>query len=157
MGWLLSGPIPGTKFESTSTTAMLTVTRIDYPQDILKRFWDFDAIGVVDPPYSKQTVEEIEAMKQYDSNVSYEGGRYTVGLPWKNDHPPLVDNFDQALKRLKSVERSLKKDPKKAQVYQQAVKQLVDDDHARLIDEEDKRAEKIRYRRQSNDKMSNCL
>ena len=34
--------------------------------------------------------------------------RSTVGLPLKKNHPPLVDNYNQAVQRLVAVERNLK-------------------------------------------------
>ena len=38
LGWLLSGPVPGSRTDE-STTAMSTVTRTENPNDQLRRFW----------------------------------------------------------------------------------------------------------------------
>ena len=64
LGWLVSGPVPGSK-ESKETTAMLTVTRIESPNDQLKRFWELDAIGIVDQQASQMTAEEEDALQQF--------------------------------------------------------------------------------------------
>ena len=46
LGWLLSGPVSGSK-KSEKVTAMLTVTRMDSSDVHLKRFWELEAIGIV--------------------------------------------------------------------------------------------------------------
>ena len=63
--------------------------------------------------------------------------RFEVGLPWKKDHPPLVDNYKQAYQRLEFTERKLTKEPMKVKLYCEAVKQYIDDGHARLLEEDD--------------------
>lgn len=124
---------------------MLTVTRIEDSDDQLKRFWELDAIGVIDRQNVHLTVEEEDALQQFNSSCHFNGDRYEVGIPWKKDHPPLVDNYQQAYQRLVSTERGLTKNPEKARMYCQAVKQYIDDGHARAIDEEEQNADKIRY------------
>ena len=100
---------------------MLTVTRIESPHDQLKRFWELEAIGIMDQQTDQMTAEEEDALQQFNSSCKFE--RYEVGLPWKTGHPPLVDNYKQAYQRLVSMERKLTKDPKKAKLYCEAVKQ----------------------------------
>ena len=91
LGWLLSGPVPGSRTDE-STTAMLTVTRIENPNDQLRRFWK---IGVVDQQNNVRSVEEEDELNQFNSSCNFDGDRYEVGLPWKKDHPPLVHNYQQ--------------------------------------------------------------
>ena len=91
LGWLLSGPIPGST-EREETTAMLTVTRIESPHDQLKRFWELEAIGIVDQQTDQMTVEEDDALQQFNSSCKFDEERHEVGLPSKKGHPPLVDN-----------------------------------------------------------------
>jgi len=144
LGWLLSGPIPGSTGRE-ETTAMLSVTRIESPHDELKRFWELEAIGILDQQTNQMSAEEEDALQQFNSTCKFDGERYEVGLPWKKDHPPLVDNYKQAYQRLEFTERKLTKEPKKAKLYCEAVKQYIDDGHARLLEEDDKNVEKIRY------------
>ena len=49
---------------------------------------------------------EESAVKQFKESLKfYEAvGRYEVGLPWKSNATSLVDNYEQAFKRLQSVE-----------------------------------------------------
>ncbi|XP_015775674.1 PREDICTED: uncharacterized protein LOC107353801 [Acropora digitifera] len=124
---------------------MLTVTRIEDPNDQLRRFWELDAIGVVDQQNNVRSVEEKDALNQFNSSCNFNGDRYEVGLPWKKDHPPLVDNYQQAYQRLISIERNLIKHVEKKRMYCDAVNQYIDDGHARAIVKEDSKADKIRY------------
>ena len=95
---------------------MLSTTRVDNMDDVLKRFWSLDAIGLVDEKEDSQfTGDDKYAMDQFESNFRYDGERYTVGLPWKRNPPPLANNYHQAFRRLVSVEESLKRNPKKAE------------------------------------------
>ena len=63
LGWLLSGPVSGSK-KSEEVTAMLTVTKIDSLDDQLKRFWELDAIGIVNHQEHQRNVEEEDAVDQ---------------------------------------------------------------------------------------------
>ena len=98
LGWLLSGPVAGSK-KSEETTAMLTVTKIESSNDPLKRFWELNAIGIGSHQEHQRTPEEEDAINQFNSCCRFDGERYEVGLPWKKDHPPLVDNYGQAYQR----------------------------------------------------------
>ena len=82
------------------------------------------------------SVEEKDVVDQFNSSCNFDGDRYEVGLPWKKDHPPLVDNYQQADKRLVSIERNLSKHPEKKRMYCEAVNRYIDDDHARAIRKE---------------------
>ena len=96
LGWLPSGPVPGSSSKSKQPRAFLTVAKVKDAQSELRRFWELDAIGITDQPMntqlSKYTPDERSALEQYDKSVTFNGERYTVGLPWKKSHPPLVDN-----------------------------------------------------------------
>ena len=124
---------------------MLTVTKVESSDDPLKRFWELDAIGIGSHQEHQRTLEEEDAINQFNSSCRFDGERYEVGLPWKKDHPPLVDNYGQAYQRLVSTERRLARDSEKARMYCEAVRQYIEDGHARAIDEEDHKADKITY------------
>ncbi|XP_028417205.1 uncharacterized protein LOC114541488 [Dendronephthya gigantea] len=145
-GWIVGGPVPGSKRKNNKTTSMLSVTQVDSVDEVLKRFWSLDALGIVDEiKDSLVTSEEKYAMDQFESNLQYDGKRYTVGLPWMRNPPPLVNNYHQAFQRLISVEKSLKRNPKKAESYRNAMNQYLTDGHARETDQEDEKNEKARY------------
>ena len=99
-GWLLSGPVPGQFSKPVQTFSMLTVTRVEEPSSILKRFWELDVIGLVEKPRKSQyTADEEYAMEQFEKNIMFDGERYTVSLPWKQNFQFLVNNYHQAKQR----------------------------------------------------------
>ena len=100
---------------------------------------------MVDQQNYVRSVEEEDALNQFNSPCNFDGNRYEVGLPWKKDHPPLVDNYQQAYQRLISIERNLIKHVEKKRLYCEAVNQYNNDGHARAIVKEDSKADKIRY------------
>lgn len=57
----------------------------------------------------------------------------------------LLDNYGQTCQRLVSTDRSLVTNSEKVRRYCKAVSQYIEDGHARPIDEEDHKADKIRY------------
>ena len=68
-----------------------------------------------------------------------------MGLAWKRDRPELKENYQQAEKRLRSTERSLRKDPKKAAMYNSSMEQYIKGGFARAIEDVDEEAQKCRY------------
>lgn len=60
---------------------MLVVTSVDNPKNQLKRFWELDVIGVVDQKNDVMSVEENDAVDQFNSSCNFDGDRYEVGLP----------------------------------------------------------------------------
>ena len=74
------------------------MSRIEDAHSVLKCFWEPNAIELIDNPGdSKYTAEEEFAVEQFERNVKYDGKHHTVGLPWKKNSPPLVDNRQQAM------------------------------------------------------------
>ena len=119
LGSLLSGPIAVSR-KVESTAAMLTVTRVENQNSQLKRFWNLDVIGMVDQKNDHMSVEEKDAVDQFDSSCNFDGDRYEVGLPWRKDHPPSVDYYQQAYQRLVSMKRNISKNKEKKRMYCEA-------------------------------------
>ena len=55
----------------------------------LQRLWDLDSVGIRD----RDTVHEA-----FEKNLSFEDGKYSVHLPWKEHHKLLPDNFENSVK-----------------------------------------------------------
>ncbi len=146
LGWLLSGPVAGSFAVKNQTTSMLTVSKLEQPRCELERFWELDAIGISDETrYSKYTRDEEQAIYQFNKDTTFDNERYTVGLPWKENHPVLIDNYKQAEERLIAVEKSLQRNPEKAKAYCNAMMQYIKDGHAREVNDDDDHADQIRY------------
>ena len=111
LGWVLSGPTASSPPEASSACLMTHTLRVDgQPQDSLMlderltSFWELESFGIT--PEAECSIHE-----DFASNIHLVDGRYEVQLPWKKNHPMLPDNYQLALKRLRSLGRRLKLDP----------------------------------------------
>ena len=67
--------------------------------------------------------EEEISVNDFNDGLNFDAKNYEVRLSWKRDHPKLENNYTQAVKRLESIERELKRDPEKAEAYTTAINQ----------------------------------
>ena len=92
-GFILSGAINGLRTikSSTNLTHLLKIDDISNEEiyNEVKKFWEIESIGVKD-----------EMGDEFKVNLEKRSDRYYVGLPWKDDHAFLCDNYDTARKRL---------------------------------------------------------
>ena len=68
---------------------------------------------------SETRENDKEAEKTEEFDIKFNGHRYEVSLPWRNDfsEEPLSDNYDVCVKRLKSLQGRLKNDPELLSEY----------------------------------------
>ena len=66
----------------------------------LNNFWDYDTLEVKN--------REEEFYEDYLAKVKFNGSRYKVSLPFKEEHPTISDNYFVAQKRLSSSLARLK-------------------------------------------------
>ena len=81
-------------------------------QDIIQAFdkiSDLDWIGVNDRDEKPRSHEDKMAEEKAAASLRFVGGRYQIGVPWKDDIPDLQCNYATALSRLEKTENSLKK------------------------------------------------
>ena len=114
--------------------------RIDIPEtdslnETLQKFWlmeEFDSDSIRDP-----------ALDKFKNSVSFSDGRYSVGLPWKTNHPPLPSNYYYALARLRSNLQTLRKSGDDLLSYHKIIKDQLD---AGFIEEvAEKCSDKVHY------------
>ena len=122
-GWILTGPVDS---YSKHTSAMLTMVENNEVIASLRRFWELESIGITDTVNPTMSQEEELAVNDFNDGLNFDGKNYEVRLPWKRDHPKLENNYAQAVKRLESIERKLKRDPEKAEAYTTAINQYVE-------------------------------
>ena len=108
---------------------MLSTVSLDEVTSILKQFWKLESIGIVD---------DQQALK-------FDGERYEVALPWKENHPKLRDNYKQAVKRFVSIENQLKRNDERAAAYSEAINQYIQDGYAEVINDSSEVEERVRY------------
>jgi hypothetical protein len=79
------------------------------PDDILRKFWELESIGIKEESGNQMTVEEKAAMTKVAETLTFENGLYTVGIPWREGEPKLGNSYEAALVRFKRQEKSLKR------------------------------------------------
>jgi len=75
----------------------------------IRNLWKLDMLAIRDPTQVETEDRMIQdAMQQFQKSVEVNGdGRYEVGLPWHESHPPVANNLEVAKKRLLSATRKL--------------------------------------------------
>ena len=127
--WLLSGPTEfATSSETTSTVTNLIIwgnsnCLLDHNQDrlvdTLKQFWETECIGI------KEELECEQSSDCFNYNVRFNGERYEVDLPWKENRPVISSDYKLCVNRLKSLQRRLLKDPELIQEYHRIIEDQI--------------------------------
>ena len=126
---------------------MFSTTDVDEATTSLKCFWDLESIGIIEDKTQLHSIEESDAIAQFNEGLSFDGMRYKTSIPWKRDHPSLKDNYHQAVQRLKGIGHSLKRDEFKQQEYSKAITQYINEGFAEEVKPEDihESENKVRY------------
>ena len=104
------------------------------PDDILRAFWELESLGIMDKPEQRMTAEERAAVAQVSETLEVRNGRYKIGIPWKEGEPKFTNNYDVALVRLKSQEKSLKrKGPEVMEAYNKIFQGYEKKDYIRQV------------------------
>ena len=129
LGWVCFGPTLVEEFRLnthshfTRTYRSSQVNKSPPPDDILHAFWELESLGITDQAEQQMTAEEKAAVAQVAETLEFESGRYKIGIPWKEGEPKLANNYEVALVRLKSQEKSLKrKGPEVMKAYSKIFK-----------------------------------
>ena len=123
VGWILSGP-SGKQTSVNLTFTPTHILRIDaYKaepslEDQLKQFWELESLGIPS--------EEPPVHERFLQQISFNGQRYEVGLPWKGHHPPLQDHYELCCKRLGGLLRRLKQTPQILDEYHRIITDQLD-------------------------------
>ena len=112
-GWVISGPVRSFD-ENEPVSAQVNVCSVNEPCLNVEKFWDLESLGI------KERIGDVH--ETVISDLSFNGTRYSVGLPWKENHDPLPTNYDLSLKRMKGQLRRLGKDPKLLKDYDSIIK-----------------------------------
>ncbi|XP_025997282.2 uncharacterized protein LOC113005669 [Solenopsis invicta] len=122
LGWTLIGRIDIQPKQKENTTLLL-VSMFTQEKNIAD-LWKLDTLGITDPVEQKTKDAHQEYVKENFRQTikANTDGRYEVLLPWKEDHPSLVNNKNLAIKRLESTTKKLK-----AQELYNAYQEVFDD------------------------------
>ncbi|KAG1656930.1 hypothetical protein GQR58_023669 [Nymphon striatum] len=123
-GFVLSGHI--TDLNSSVCCSNIALLNIDDAQTM----WDLETIGIK----GKESEVENPCFENFKSNISFDGNRYSVSLLWKGDTSHLMNNEEQAFKRLIYLENRLDRNLKLKNTYNDAIKQMEQNDFIEEID-----------------------
>ena len=130
LGWTCIGrtQIPGSFRVRSSFVGKISMFCKDQKElseinSILKRFWEVEKIegentmSSVDKQIVKETTESI----RWCSGEK----RFQVTIPWNKNKAELVNNYDQAYKRLQNTERQFEKKPELRDTYVEKMQQYL--------------------------------
>ena len=107
MGWVLSGPLKGheTCADVHFTQVNFIASSVEEQESVedVQRLWDLETLGI------REITDQVH--ESLENNISFNGSRYPVCLPWKEGHPQLPTNYGTSLDRLGTQMRRLEKDP----------------------------------------------
>ncbi|XP_065918882.1 uncharacterized protein [Dysidea avara] len=124
-GWVLSGPVRTRgRIQGFTTTSLVlqgsnAIDPLDPSHSIvnlndeLRRFWETEAIGIIDNPDRSELDSQFIPSMVFDENQ----GRYEVCLPWKANCKPSATNYNICLCRLQHLRSHLKMNRVLAQEY----------------------------------------
>ena len=132
VGWILSGPVERQEISVNLTLAATHALRIDtLPveqnlDDQLRRFWELESLGIMK--------EEPSVYDKFVQWISFDGQRYQVSLPWKENTPHLPDNFELCRRRLDSLLRRLKQNPPLLAEYDSVIRDQLNRGIVEVVD-----------------------
>ncbi|GBO07644.1 hypothetical protein AVEN_141048-1 [Araneus ventricosus] len=91
-GWIVAGTLQDVGNKSSFQCNLA----IDQSEVYLKKFWEFESIGI---KYEPKCTEEDNASEIFKDTLCFKNDRYEVSLPWKRDWKELKDNFNVAKRR----------------------------------------------------------
>ena len=149
LGWTAIGRIgSGDQAEASNTAYLHTfraqiVSQEDRPLgELLKSFWDLETIGITPECSVGLNPEEKLAWRKVSESIKFNGERYEVAVPWRNERPSLPENRGMAERRLQLVERKLAKDTMLANAYQQCIDENEKKGYIREVPEDDPKPER---------------
>ena len=90
----------------------------DQLSGMFKKFWDTELIGIQDTS-NDQEAKDVPFLQ----DIQFEGGRYLVKLPWKDNHPDVPDHFNLCFNRLKYLQQKLLKMPEVLKEYHSVIQE----------------------------------
>ena len=123
VGWVLSGPADQQEGTANLIVASMHTLKVDaYPEptldDCLRQSWELESLGI--------TKDETSVYEKFVQQIRFNGWRYEVNLPWKEQHLPLPDHLNLCRKRLASLLKRLRQTPQLLDEYNAIIQDQLD-------------------------------
>ena len=102
---------------------------LPHVSELLAAFMRYESLGIKPPPATDEkqlTAEEEHALKSICDSLTFQDGKYKVGLTFAEHHPHLEDNRARASKRYENFERSFNQQEGLRDKYAGAIKEFLD-------------------------------
>ncbi|KRZ05508.1 hypothetical protein T11_1027 [Trichinella zimbabwensis] len=90
--------------------------------DNIKTFWELEALGTE----LQNEFEVSDILKRFKNEVKFDGERYVVKLPWKSPEVRILNNYEQAERRLEQLEKRLSNNSERAKEYDEVIKNYIE-------------------------------
>ena len=125
-GMMISGPLPGKVSEEKAKTSCFVLDRT------VADLWTLDSIGISAEDIKS---EEKKTLETFEETITFENGKYTVKLPWKeNMKEKLQQNYQLAKGTLFSTLKKLKQEPELLKAYDNVIREYENRDFIEKID-----------------------
>ena len=112
LGWLLSGPVDSLDIGALShmnvvisagvSNSQVCGDKDDMLHKLLHEFWELESLGIVDVPVK---------VSSFVPSISFNDNRYSITLPWKDDHVEIPDHLTICKSRLRGLLHRLQSTP----------------------------------------------
>ncbi|XP_055603734.1 uncharacterized protein LOC129751962 [Uranotaenia lowii] len=150
LGWLVGGLVSlRSTRKAVMTVATVSTNEIQEEEDpdgkldtLFKRFW---ALEEVTSAEAKSTSDQVNLCEEHFLQHTKIGadGKYIVRLPFNDKPIQLGDSYEQARRRLFSLERKLTRTPEVYEQYREFLKEFLTLNHMEVVEPKD--YQKIRY------------
>lgn len=104
---------------------------------LVKSYFTTESFGVTPSQVDLTSEDDQRALEVMNRSMKLVNGRYEIGLLWKHDNIALPNSHPMAMRRLATLEKSLKKEEKLLRWMSEHVKDLVAKGYARKATTED--------------------
>ncbi|XP_033762684.1 uncharacterized protein LOC117344144 [Pecten maximus] len=137
LGYLRSGPIITSKNSTSAassvafmiTAIMNILTNHKSEEFDLEKFWKIESLGVMETPDTSTSKSYLQEYQ--DTSMSFQNGRYTAKLPWREDHQELPTNEFVTRNRTLNVMKRLAREPNLLKIYGDICIERVSDDNVK--------------------------
>ena len=133
-GWTLTGAV--SDLVSGASKEVMLIERVDPEEQLMEtvqHWWTTESFGTKFAVDGRRSKEDELAQKLLERNIRKYGNRYEASLLWRDSSVFMPNNQAMAVSRLKSLEKSLLREPDKARAYKEVIQQYIENGHARKV------------------------
>ena len=141
--WAVTNWLPGEQCEASRYSAFKVYERSACEDEELTRLVtaqsEIETLGMVKLANLTCSIEDKRALSLMErSTVKFEGeDAYVSGLFWRDKEPSLPNNYDMALRRLKSLEKKFENDPEMRDRYAKSIQDDVEKGYVKRLSKEE--------------------